>query len=52
MSDYNFDDAVVTFDCDSGQTYVVRNAGTVGEQSLATEGIKITIEGPESEEIL
>ncbi|ESQ78514.1 phage tail tube protein [Asticcacaulis sp. YBE204] len=52
MDDFDFDDETVIFECDSGQTYVVNNAGTVGEKQLTSEGISITIEGPEAQEIL
>lgn len=52
LADYDFVDAVVTFECDSGQTYVITNANSVGEQSLAAEGVKLTIEGPEAQEIV
>jgi hypothetical protein len=51
LSDFEFDDATITFRADSGQEWLVSPAWTVGEPVLANDGYDLNIEGPEAKAI-
>ncbi len=50
-SDFEFDDAMVEFICDSGQTYVIPSAWSLEPFNVGPE-VKLTIEGQPAEEMV
>jgi len=47
----NLEDATVLFETDSGQRYLVREAGTVGEVELKGNEVELTLSGHEAERV-
>lgn len=48
----NFDDATVTFEGDTGQTYVIGHAYTSDPPSISDGKAKLTMMGPPAEEVI